>query len=449
MADRIVRDVAAKGWPEGEVIGSEPELIEKYGVSRAVFREAIRLVEHRQVASMRRGPGGGLVVTPSNSDSAVDAVIMYLAYAHVRVEEVFEARLAVETRIAELAPTRLREGDIAQLRELAQRERDGETHDRRELHTLLARISGNPGFEFFVALLTRLSFLFLPDIAEVSPKNQRGAHDAHVAIIEAVIAGDVGLSRHRMDSHLEAEARFLRRRASKGLEASVIAKMDRSGKLAQAIAWDIFAEILAEGWPVGSVVGSEIDLMTQYGCSRAVLREAVRLLEHHEVAKMRRGVGGGLTIIEPGIGAATDAVALNLERSGITPRQLFEVRSAVEMAIVSLVVERLDAAGIEALRAALAVEQVTPDPTFPRIGHDLHDVLAHLSGNRVLELLGRVLVRLTRLRQALPEGERLEGSSRAAINAHERLVEAIIDGDLELSRHRMRRHLDALSKWVQ
>src|SRR6202008_2145866 len=62
VADLIVEDVMASGWPVGEVLGSEAELLERYQVSRAVFREAVRLVEHQQVATMRRGPGGGLVV---------------------------------------------------------------------------------------------------------------------------------------------------------------------------------------------------------------------------------------------------------------------------------------------------------------------------------------------------------------------------------------------------
>ena len=57
VADLIVEDVMALGWPVGEVLGSEAELLERYHVSRAVFREAVRLVEHQQVARTRRGPG--------------------------------------------------------------------------------------------------------------------------------------------------------------------------------------------------------------------------------------------------------------------------------------------------------------------------------------------------------------------------------------------------------
>src|SRR3546814_6465540 len=115
VADAIVSDVVALGWPEGEVIGSEPELLERYGVSRAVFREAVRLVEHKEVARMSRGPGGGLVVTVPTVESVMEAVAVYLFYVGAEVSEVFEARLVLEEVVAELAPSLLAAEDVEAL----------------------------------------------------------------------------------------------------------------------------------------------------------------------------------------------------------------------------------------------------------------------------------------------------------------------------------------------
>src|ERR1700744_6667184 len=78
VANGIVEDVMALGWPVGQVLGSEAELLERYRVSRAVFREAVRLVEHQQVAHTRRGPGGGLVVTEPTVAAGIDAVVLDL-----------------------------------------------------------------------------------------------------------------------------------------------------------------------------------------------------------------------------------------------------------------------------------------------------------------------------------------------------------------------------------
>ena len=63
IARRLEDEIVARGWPVGEVLGSESELLEYFGVSRAVFREAVRVVENTGAARMRRGPGGGLIVS--------------------------------------------------------------------------------------------------------------------------------------------------------------------------------------------------------------------------------------------------------------------------------------------------------------------------------------------------------------------------------------------------
>src|ERR1700728_3863747 len=120
IADRIIEDIMALGWPVGEVLGSEAELVERYQVSRAVFREAVRLVEHQQVARTRRGPGGGLVVTEPTVDAVIDAVVLYLYRAEARLDELFEARLVLEDIAIGLASARLEEQDLATLRVFAE-----------------------------------------------------------------------------------------------------------------------------------------------------------------------------------------------------------------------------------------------------------------------------------------------------------------------------------------
>ena len=56
VAARIQRDVIGLGWPVGHVLGVESELLTRYNVSRAVFREAIRLLEHMGVAATEGPP---------------------------------------------------------------------------------------------------------------------------------------------------------------------------------------------------------------------------------------------------------------------------------------------------------------------------------------------------------------------------------------------------------
>ena len=74
--------------------------------------------------------------------------------------------------------------------------------------------------------------------------------------------------------------------------------------------------------------------------SRAVLREAVRLLEFHSVAQMRRGPGGGLVVAEPQAQASIDTIALYLQYRKPNREDLRCVRDAIEIDNVAKVVKR-------------------------------------------------------------------------------------------------------------
>jgi DNA-binding GntR family transcriptional regulator len=66
-----------------------------------------------------------------------------------------------------------------------------------------------------------------------------------------------------------------------------------------------------------------------------------------------------------------------------------------------------------------------------------------------LELLTVVLMRLSSWHVAVPPGAPDPRPAREVVRAHERIVEAVVAGDGELARRRMRRHLDALVDWMR
>jgi DNA-binding FadR family transcriptional regulator len=230
-------------------------------------------------------------------------------------------------------------------------------------------------------------------------------------------------------------------------------------KLGEEIAMQIERDIIARGWPVGQLLATEVELLEKYGVSRGVLREAIRLLEHHRVARSRRGRGGGLIVTEPDAYSAARSLALLLQYQGATIGDLFEARKLVEGNAVELAARRLDRDGAERLREALSRERFhaadleAKKPGGPRSPgfHDVHVLIGQLSGNPVISLFGDVSARMfgellaswaagqgvTDIRDASAEGSRV----------HERIVEAIIAGDGETARRRMLRHLDAQEKF--
>jgi DNA-binding FadR family transcriptional regulator len=95
IAREIEAEIMDRGWPVGEYLGSESNLIERYQVSRAAIREAIRIVESHGAARMRLGPGGGLRVTAPNTAAVVDPLRLVLDHARVTREQLHEARSSI------------------------------------------------------------------------------------------------------------------------------------------------------------------------------------------------------------------------------------------------------------------------------------------------------------------------------------------------------------------
>jgi DNA-binding FadR family transcriptional regulator len=274
---------------------------------------------------------------------------------------------------------------------------------------------------------------------------------AHARIAEAVMSGDSGTARHRMRRHLEAEADYLRnRRSTRQLMPDSVVALGQpgNGKRAEAVARRITQSIVTDGLRPGQLVGTEPQLIEREGVSRAVLREAVRLLEHHQIARMRRGPGGGLFVFEPSAAAVTDVTAIYLARHGMRLADLAEVRTGVEVEIAGLAAARIDADGVARMTDAL--ESEAKAPAEAAVVHGLHAAAAAAGGNRVLELMALVFIRLSRLYQI----ERLAPKARKEISAevlrtHKGIAAAIESGDRELARHRMRRHLDALGSLMR
>lgn len=220
-------------------------------------------------------------------------------------------------------------------------------------------------------------------------------------------------------------------------------------KLGARIAGQIESEIRRNGWPVGEVLGSEAQLIERFGVSRAVLREAVRILESHHVARMRRGPNGGLIVTAPDMAVVQASAALFLDYVRVSQDDLFEVRSALELACIRQVVDRLDETIIERLRSAIADEgSQLADVGLSASQPDLHVLIAEVSGNPALWLFVDVLTRLTQKRahRNVPNTAELADELH---RTHAGIVDAIIEGDVGLAQHRMSRHLRSVASYYR
>ncbi|MGF2947140.1 FadR/GntR family transcriptional regulator [Mycobacterium sp. Lab-001] len=473
LASKIARDIEAdvvrRGWPVGESLGSEQSLQQRFSVSRSVLREAVRLVEHHQVARMRRGPGGGLLVCEPDAGPATRAVVIYLEYLGTTLGDLLTARRVLEPLAASLAAECIDEAGIARLRAVLRAEeqwKPGLPAPRDEFHVALAERSNNPVLQLFVDVLIRLTTRYArtarTDSAMEAIEAIEHMHGAHSEIAAAVTAGDVARSKALSERHVERVTAWLQEhhrhdRAGPGARVgrTRAPRIDRDaprGKLAEGLAATIGDDIAASGWHVGSVFGTEATLLERYGVGRAVLREAVRLLEHHAIARMRRGPGGGLIVTTPQAQASIDTIALYLQYRKPTREDLRCVRDAIEIDNVTRVLQRRTRPEVAAfLNARSGIGHGTAGDVR-RIADEefaFHVGLAHLAGNALLDLFLRIIVELFRRHWSSTTGRPPPtGDDVVAVDhAHLRILQAVAAGDDSLARYRLRRHLDAAASW--
>jgi DNA-binding FadR family transcriptional regulator len=211
MAERVAAEIETtiirRGWRVGHIIGSEQDLLDTYGVSRAVLREAIRILEHQSIAKMRKGPGGGLVVTEPSAAVVSRAIALYLRHQRIAPSQLLDVRIGVESTMLALAHRNLTPRDVIEIRRHLEDEgeRPGSAHHSlHEFHHVLARIADNPAMELFVQCLVMLTDAQGSEGKHRRPTTPEISHAAHVEIGEALIAGDLAAAQRAMAEHIRS-----------------------------------------------------------------------------------------------------------------------------------------------------------------------------------------------------------------------------------------------------
>lgn len=209
LAKAIVREIVRAGWPVGRTLGSENELLARYGVGRNVLREAIRLLEYQSVAHMRRGATGGLVVSEPRLDAVADMAASYLEYRQIRSEDLKKTRRGLQTLILQRCMEVIDDDGCERLRKVIENEQklDKETAPIDELqrfHHVLAELTGDPALELLMDLILRLyRYHTRPNRSARGASALARVIPAHAAIADAVIAGDSQRAYACLHSHLE------------------------------------------------------------------------------------------------------------------------------------------------------------------------------------------------------------------------------------------------------
>jgi DNA-binding FadR family transcriptional regulator len=226
MADMIagrIRQMIARGeLADGEWLPTEPQLMERFGVSRPTLREAFRLLEADSLVTIRRGPPGGARVTIPGPEAAAAQFGMLLTLSGTTLQDVYEARTVIEPaaarRIAERGTAADRRQLAASLDELREHVDDPATFGRMttSFHVRLMQLSGNKTLATVVGMLAEIidrhierTYSESRQTAEELLAGNRRAVRSYEKLIDLINARDgAGAERH-WGRHLRAVGQYL------------------------------------------------------------------------------------------------------------------------------------------------------------------------------------------------------------------------------------------------
>ncbi|HTS24039.1 MAG TPA: FadR/GntR family transcriptional regulator [Casimicrobiaceae bacterium] len=194
----------------------------------------------------------------------------------------------------------------------------------------------------------------------------------------------------------------------------------------------------------GARLPTEQEMMSAFGVSRTVVREAVAALRAEGLVETRQGVGAFVTRdvqrrpfrIDP---AAVSSIADVLH--------VMELRTGVEVEAAGIAAERVSTPARERIGRALLAFDAAVRRGESAIEEDFrfHQSIAAATGNpqfvRFLEFLGRFLIPRQSVRLGLQRQEDLKAYLQRIQLEHRRIYDAIRDRDSTAARRAMRAHL--------
>src|ERR1700733_15605928 len=167
----------------------------------------------------------------------------------------------------------------------------------------------------------------------------------------------------------------------------------RVPKAAELVVAALRRQIICGELADGAALPPEAELMTRFGVSRPTLREAFRVLESENLITVRRGARGGARAHPPGREVAARYAAFTLEYRGVTLRDVYDARAALEVPSVGKLALDRTRDDLAVLGDALERQDaVTDDPRESiRLHGDFHTLLVRLAGNQTLTLLNEML----------------------------------------------------------
>jgi GntR family transcriptional repressor for pyruvate dehydrogenase complex len=198
VANALREDMLVPLRPAGSLVGSEDELLERYGVSRPTLRQAVRILEGEGLLTVRRGANGGYFTRIPSHEAVSHAASVYLRSRQVDYHEILEAasilRPVLAAQAARNPSLETRRKVVEYVEEYQARPRDEE--ERWIVEAILgfsesiAGLVPNHLLRLFSSVTREVSALPVPIRPFAAPGRIDSVRDFHLRIALAIAAGD-------------------------------------------------------------------------------------------------------------------------------------------------------------------------------------------------------------------------------------------------------------------
>ncbi len=181
----------------GEKLTSERLLSEKYGVSRHVVREALRVLEEKGMVDIRQGRGA--FVTDHKEDKLAEQLQMMIGSGKHTLQDIMEVRQSLELAVFEKAAERADISDILALEKIYNKMEANRKNPQAyinadmEFHKQLAAATHNPLYQVLISTFLAVGGGEYFSLTKIFPEALEDAQVEHYKMIEALKTRNVKL----------------------------------------------------------------------------------------------------------------------------------------------------------------------------------------------------------------------------------------------------------------
>ena len=220
IADELRRSIISGELDEGDSLGHEPELIERFGVSRPSLREALRILEAEGLISVVRGVQGGVVVHRPDQRQTARTAALVLQARNVSLADVFEARTIIEpAAVRAVAGARNRRASAKRLRVLIAEQEDAIGDPERfglanaRFHEELVGMAGNQTLSIVAEMLNEVVARAVTEVSQGgdggSEATRRRGVRSQERLVSLIEAGDVEGAEAHWRTHMAVVGRVM------------------------------------------------------------------------------------------------------------------------------------------------------------------------------------------------------------------------------------------------